>query len=87
MIRFGIILATLVFVASSAYAMKHRQTNATRNTHTRPLGGLLRLQSEDCLVSYARTLWANEDHELYAGVGTLVALNTAALELEELSDA
>ena len=77
MIRFGIILATLVFVASSAYAeAPARQT--PHATHTF-LWWAFEPQVGTSLVSYARTLWANEDHELYAGVGTLVALNTAAL--------
>ena len=77
--RFGIILATLVFVASSAYAeAPARQT--PHATHTQDLSvGFLSHKVGTSLVSYARTLWSNEDHELYAGAGTLVALNTAAL--------
>ena len=41
--------------------------------------GFLSHKVGSSLVSYARTLWSNENHELYAGAGTLVALNTAAL--------
>ena len=30
-------------------------------------------------MSYTRSIWSNKNHELYAGVGTLLVLNTAAL--------
>lgn len=77
--NFGIILAALVFVASNAHA-EAPASQTPHKTHTHDLSvGFLSHKVGTSLVSYARTLWANEDHELYAGVGTLVALNTAAL--------
>ena len=41
--------------------------------------GFLNHQTGSSVVSYARTLWASENHEVYAGVGSVLALNTLAV--------
>ena len=75
-----IALVLTLMVASLAHAEKPLAYTPPHETHTHDLSvGFLSHKVGSSLVSYARTLWSNENHELYAGAGTLVALNTAAL--------
>ena len=74
----GVLILCFLF-ASIAHAEKPlADSPSPKHTHDLSVG-FLSHKVGSSLVSYARTLWANEDHELYAGVGTLIALNTAAL--------
>ena len=41
--------------------------------------GFLDHRTGSSIVSYSRTLWAGESQEIFAGVGSALALNTAAL--------
>ena len=78
MINARVVAVLVLMMASPAYAEPPEPESSAAYQHEVSVG-FLSHKVGSSLVSYARTLWSNESHELYAGAGTLLALNTAAL--------